>query len=60
MDPVTIALGCATLWTVYMTHKAKDSANAAAARTETTIDINRAIAELERNLEAKIQQNPDK
>lgn len=45
MDPITIALGCATLWTVYMTHKAKDSANAAAARTEATIDINRARAQ---------------
>ena len=56
MDPITIALGCATLWTVYMTHKAKDSANAAAARTEATIEIDNAIAELERNLEAKIRQ----
>ena len=56
MVPITIALGCATLWTVYMTHKAKDSANAAAARAEATIDINRAIAELERNLEAKTHQ----
>lgn len=56
MDPITIALGCATLWTVYMTHKAKDSANAAAARTEATIDIDHAIAELERNLEAKTHQ----
>ena len=56
MDPITIALSCATLWTAYMTHKAKDSANAAAARTEATISINRSIAELERNLEAKSQQ----
>ena len=56
MDPVTIALGCATLWTVYMTHKAKDSANAAASRAEATIDINHAIAELERNLETKTHQ----
>ena len=56
MDPVTIALSCATLWTVYMTHKAKDSANAAVTRTEATISIDRSIAELERNLEAKIQQ----
>lgn len=56
MDPITIALSAATLWTVYMTHKAKDSANVAAARTEATISIDHGIAELERNLEAKIQQ----
>ena len=56
MDPITIALGCSTLWTVYMTHKAKDSAAAAAARTEATVSIDHGIAELERALEAKIRQ----
>lgn len=51
-----IALAASTLWTLVMTHKAKDSANAAAAYTEATIDIDHGIEELERNLESKIHQ----
>lgn len=56
MDPITIALSVATLWTCYMTDKAARSATAATAYAEATIDINHAIAELERNLETKTHQ----
>lgn len=51
-----IALAASTLWTLVMTDKARSSAEAAAAYTEATIEINRSTAELERNLEAKIRQ----
>lgn len=51
-----IALAASTLWTLFMTNKAMSSADVATAYTEATIEINRSTAELERNLEAKIQQ----
>lgn len=56
MDPITIALSVATLWTCYMTDKAARFATAATAHAEATISIDHGIEELERNLESKTNQ----